>query len=244
MPLRTPEFVKFLDDRVLTAVDDQIQKGEYPKKKAKPQYRNQTGEFSDWIFYNEDKQCWILKRTAANGGKVLVLEAARLTDLGKLLLQAQGELTVENHEIERENQRIARGLPEGWDAETILAEKEEETLEFLNEYQEGADYSNMIDYLDMDDRRAAYRAIKSSIAGMGLTWTANNLAVAWTSLLNNNDDFYGLFEKARGNERAIADAQSQFEAQLAAKNSRLIPDEAPNPSVNANIIHRPTFRKI
>lgn len=212
-----------LDDQVLQSSEAMILAGEWPSKKAMPQKKIETPEFSAKIFYNKETEKWIANLTIKATGETGQVEADTLAQLTDIAVLYQGILTVKNAEIETENRRIEQGLTN--DALPWITSKEDfqgaddarEAYMWGVNYREGQDYFAMIEELKPKEREKVEQILHNSLEQLGLSITQINLCAAYRHAFDESQAFALFFQTARERreEKEARDVADQEQHRLA-----------------------------
>jgi hypothetical protein len=218
---------KGIDESVDKAFDDMVDSGNLPEEiYLKPVFGEADADGKRIaVWYSKPDGQWVLDILYPNGTTGRLTGKTR-REIMLNLLQARGEMEIENQNIICENERIERGIPEGFG--DFEGEDGRQTAKWLREYLHGHEYAETMKYVTPAETKQMFRMVMGNLGKMKLALDnlagASNLERAYCDLLDNNDTFWGFRVRALEEKQRQEDEQA---AQQAAIEAELRKDRTP-----------------
>jgi hypothetical protein len=200
-----------LTSQVSEAEENLLTSGFWPRLKPTPVYRFTDDIYSRTLSWDRTASEWVLRSIPTPEAakqwpdevRPLVWRAKTRTELNLTILQCLAEIGSENHEIQAENSRVESDLD-------VAAAND-----FLENYREGREFDTEVrPYLDRAERKENWESLQKSLNARSRKISGNNLAVAWTELLDNGGRVWHLFQKAQTEkQRRAQQAKTQTESE-------------------------------
>jgi hypothetical protein len=193
--------------------------GTWPPLKPLPVFKYETDEYRATIHFDKTRGEWVCRRTSFPSNKVQELRGG-LTEITTALPHGQEEVFTGAVAAEQQEQELEK------DANRRL----QAILEWRENYENGALYSELQDYLSESQQDEIYDSIRLSLTARQLQFNPMNVAFVFDALLNAGGRLATLIEIAQRNKaEQKADAQAQPEAD-ALEAERQVPVEAIHPT--------------
>jgi TonB family protein len=203
----------------------------WPALKPLPVFKYETDEYRASIDFDKTRGEWVCRKTSLPSNKVQELRGG-LTEIIMGLSHGQAEVFTEDVAAEQQEQELEK------DANRRL----QAILEWRENYENGALYSELQDYLSESQQDEIYDSIRLSLTARQLQFNPKNVAFVFDALSNAGGRLATLIEIAQRNKaEQEADAQAQAEA---AAVERQVPVEAIHPTRDRRLQTRttPAFR--
>jgi TonB family protein len=189
--------------------------GTWPPLKPLPVFKYETDEYRATINFDKTRGEWVCRKTSFPSNKVQELRGG-LTEITMALPHGQEKVFTETVAAEQQEQELEK------DANRRL----QAMLEWRENYENGALYSELQDYLSESQQDEIYDSIRLSLTARQLQFNPMNVAFVFGALLNAGGRLATLIEIAQRNKaEKKADAQAPAEA-AALEAERQAPVEA------------------
>jgi PilZ domain/Gram-negative bacterial TonB protein C-terminal len=176
--------------------------GAWPALKPLPVFKYETDEYRASIDFDKTRGEWVCRKTSLPSNKVQELRGG-LTEITMGLSHGQAEVFTEDVAAEPQEQELEK------DANRRL----QAILEWRENYENGALYSELQDYLSESQQDEIYDSIRLSLTARQLQFNPKNVAFVFDALSNAGGRLATLIEIAQRNKaEQEADAQAQAEA--------------------------------
>src|SRR5258707_8860252 len=203
--------------------------GAWPALKPLPVFKYETDEYRASIDFDKTRGEWVCRKTSFPSNKVEELRGG-LTEITMALHHAQTEVFTEDVAAEPQEQELAR------DANRRL----QAILEWRENYENGALYSELQDYLSESQQDEIHDSVRLSLTARQLQFNPKNVAFVFDALSNAGGGLATLIEIAQRNKtEQEADSQAQADA-AALEAERQVPVEAGHPTPDRRLHARPT----
>src|SRR5216684_3175694 len=203
--------------------------GAWPALKPLPVFKYETDEYRAAIDFDKTRGEWVCRKTAWPSNKGQELRGG-LTEITMELSHGQAEVFTEEVAAEQQEQEVEK------DANRRL----QAILEWRENYENGAFYSELQGYLSENQQDEIYDSIRLSLTARQLQFNPKNVAFVFDALSKAGGRLATLIEIARRNKaEQEADAQAQAEA-AALEAERQVPVEAIHPTRDRRLQTRAT----
>lgn len=203
--------------------------GTWPPLKPLPVFKYETNEYRATIHFDKTRGEWVCRKTSFPSNKVQELRGG-LTEITMALPHGQEEVFTEAVATERQEQELEK------DANRRL----QAILEWRENYENGALYSELRGYLSESQRGEIYDSIRLSLTARQLQFNPMNVAFVFDGLLNAGGRLATLIEIAQRN-KAEQEAEAHTQAEAAALEAEhQVPVEAIHPSRDRRLQTRTT----
>jgi len=203
--------------------------GRWPALKPLPVFKYETDEYRASIDFDKTRGEWVCRKTSLPSNKVQELRGG-LTEITMGLPHGQAEVFTEDVAAEQQEQELEK------DANRRL----QAILEWRENYENGALYSALQDYLSESQQDEIYDSIRLSLTARQLQFNPKNVAFVFDALSNAGGRLATLIEIAQRNKaEQEADAPAQAEA-AALEAERQAPVEAIHPTRDRRLQTRTT----
>lgn len=176
--------------------------GMWPPLKPLPVFRYETDEYHATIYFDKTRGEWVCHKTSLPANKVQELRG-RLTEITMALPHGRAEVFIEGVASEQQGQELDR------DANRRL----QAILEWRENYQNGARYSELQAYLSESQQDEIDESIRLTLTARQLQFSARNVACVFDALSKAGGRVATLIEIAQRNKaKQEADAKTQPEA--------------------------------
>jgi hypothetical protein len=176
--------------------------GTWPPLKPLPVFKYETDEYRATIHFDKTRGEWVCRKTSFPSNKVQELRGG-LTEKTMALPHGQEEVLAEAVATEQQEQELEK------DANRRL----QAILEWRENYENGALYSKLQDYLSESQQDEIYDSIRLSLTARQLQFNPMNAAFVFDALLNAGGRLATLIEIAQRNkaeqEAAALEARRQ-----------------------------------
>src|SRR6266404_174902 len=184
--------------------------GAWPALKPLPVFKYETDEYRASIDFDKTRGEWVCRKTSLPSNKVQELRGG-LTEITMGLSHGQAEVFTEDVAAEPQEQELAR------DANRRL----QAILEWRENYENGALYSELRDYLSESQQDEIYDSIRLSLTARQLQFNPKNVAFVFDALSNAGGRLATLIEIAQRN-KAEQEADTQAQAEAAALDDSVV----------------------
>src|SRR6266851_4434444 len=203
--------------------------GAWPALKPLPVFKYETDEYRASIDFDKTRGEWVCRKTSLASNKVQELRGG-LTEITMALPHGQAEVFTED---------VATGQQEQ-ELEKDANRRVQAILEWRENYESGALYSELQGYLSESQQDEIYDSIRLSLTARQLQFNPKNVAFVFDALSKAGGRLATLIEIARRNKaEQEADAQAQAEA-AALEAERQVPVEAIHPTRDRRLQTRAT----
>ncbi len=203
--------------------------GMWPSLKPLPVFKYETDEYRATIHFDKTHGEWVCRKNTFPSNKVQELRGG-LTEITMALPHGQEEVFTEAVAAEHQEQELEK------DATRRL----QAIVEWRQNYENGALYSELQDYLSESQQDEIYDSIRLSLTARQLQFNAKNVAFVFDALLNAGGRLATLVEIARRN-KAEQEADKQAQAAAAGLEAdRQVPVEASQPTRDRRLQRRTT----
>ncbi len=203
--------------------------GMWPSLKPLPVFKYETDEYRATIHFDKTHGEWVCRKNTFPSNKVQELRGG-LTEITMALPHGQEEVFTEAVAAEQQEQELEK------DATRRL----QAIVEWRQNYENGALYSELQDYLSESQQDEIYDSIRLSLTARQLQFNAKNVAFVFDALLNAGGRLATLVEIARRN-KAEQEADKQAQAAAAGLEAdRQVPVEASQPTRDRRLQRRTT----
>jgi len=203
--------------------------GRWPALKPLPVFKYETEEYRASIDFDKARGEWVCRKISLPSNKVQELRGG-LTEMTMALPHGQAEVFAECAAAEQQEQEFEK------DASRRL----QAILEWKENYENGALYSGLQDYLSESQQGEIYDSIRLTLTARQLQFNAKNVAYVFDALSKAGGKVATLIEIAlRNKTKQGADAQAQGEA-AAREAEREVPVEASHPTRDRRLQTRTT----
>jgi hypothetical protein len=193
--------------------------GTWPPFKPLPVFKYETDEYRAEIHFDKTRGEWVCRKTSLPSNKVQELRGG-LTELTMALPHGEAEVITETVAAEQQEQELEKEANRRLQA----------ILEWRENYENGALYSELQDYLSESQQDEIYDSIRMSLTARQLQFNPKNVASVFDALWNAGGRLATLIEIAqRIKAEREADVQAQPEA-AALEAERRVPVEAIHPT--------------
>src|ERR1700687_5922353 len=189
--------------------------GRWPPLKPLPVFKYETDEYRASIDFDKTRGEWVWRKTSLPSNKVQELRGG-LTEITMGLPHGQAEVFTEDVAAEQQEQELEK------DASRRL----QAILEWRENYENGALYSGLQDYLSQSQQDEIYDSIRLTLTARQLQFNPKNVAYVFDALSKAGGKLATLIEIARRNKM-------QQGAELPAKVEIAVPDAEPHVPVVA-----------
>ena len=224
-----------LTSQIDEATEQMLTAGQWPPSKPTPVFKYEDEEYRSTVHWDRETSEWVLRRINKTQDETeVVFRAPTRSELTMLMAAANAAQELENTAVARENFSVDAGLPEGIYKEEDTTPSQREFYNWTTQYRNGQEYLATVETLGGSARVAMYNGLMWALKLLKLPQTANNLALAYDQLLDENEEFYS-FKKAAEAERVRHLSDAQIQAREAEKDAqRQLPVERPPYSQTAN----------
>jgi Gram-negative bacterial TonB protein C-terminal/PilZ domain len=203
--------------------------GRWPPLKPLPVFKYETDEYRASIEFDKTRGEWVCRKTSLPSNKVKELRGG-LTEITMALPHGQAEVFAEWGTVEPQEQELEK------DASRRL----QAILEWKENYENGALYSDLHNYLSKSQRAEIDDSIRLTLTARQLQFNPKNVADVFDALLKAGGKLATLVEAAQRNKAEHpADAPAEAEA-AAADVERHVPVEAIHPTRDRRLQIRAT----
>src|SRR6266851_5690823 len=203
--------------------------GAWPALKPLPVFKYETDEYRASMDFDKTRGEWVCRKTSLPSNKVQELRGG-LTEITMALPHGQAEVFTED---------VATGQQEQ-ELEKDANRRVQAILEWRENYESGALYSELQDYLSESQQDEVYDSIRLSLTARQLQFNPKNVAFVFDALSKAGGRLATLIEIAQRNKtEQEADAQAQAEA-AALEAERQVPVEAIHPTRDRRLQTRAT----
>jgi Gram-negative bacterial TonB protein C-terminal/PilZ domain len=193
--------------------------GRWPPLKPLPIFKYETDEYRAAIEFDKTRGEWVCRKTSLPSNKVKELRGG-LTEITMALPRGKAEVFAESGVVEQQEQELEK------DANRRL----QAILDWKENYENGALYSGLQDYLSKSQRDGIDESIRLTLTARQLQCNAKNVADVFDALLKAGGKLATLVEAAQRN-KAEHPADVPAEAEAAAPDvERHVPLEAIHPT--------------
>jgi hypothetical protein len=198
--------------------------GRWPPLKPLPIFKYETDEYRAAIEFDKARGEWVCRKTSLPSNKVKELRGA-LADITTALPHGQAEVCAESGAVEQQEQELEK------DANRRL----HAILEWKENYENGALYSGLQDYLSNSQRDEIGESIRLTLTARQLQCNAKNVADVFDALL-----------KAGGKPATLIEAAQRCKAERTAELPPRVAAAAPNAERNVpiEVIHPTRDRRL
>ena len=206
--------------------------GRWPPLKPLPVFKYETGEYRASIDFDKTRGEWVCRKTSLPSNKVQELRGG-LREITMALPHSKAEVFAESAAAEQQEREL----------ENEANRRLQAILEWRENYENGALYSGLQDYLSESQRDEINDSIRLTLTARQLQFTPKNVAYVFDALSKAGGKLATLIEIAQRNkseqgagvpanvEAAAPDAEQHVFADLTAENrnqiSNLIASEKP-----------------
>src|SRR5712691_1739880 len=176
--------------------------GRWPPLKPLPVFKYETHEYRASIDFDKTRGEWVCRKTSLPSNKVQELRGG-LTEIALALPHGQAEVFAECAAAEQQEQELEK------DANRRL----QAILEWKENYENGALYSGLQDYLSESQQHEIYDSIRLTLTARQLQFKPNNVAFVFDALSKAGGRLATLVEVAQRNKTEQgADVPAKAEA--------------------------------
>src|ERR1700687_4705713 len=176
--------------------------GRWPALKPLPVFKYETDEYRASIDFDKTRGEWVWRKTSLPSNKVQELRGG-LTEITMGLPHGQAEVFTEDVAAEQQEQELEK------DANRRL----QAILEWRENYENGALYSELQDYLSESQQDEIYDSIRMTLTARQLQFNPKNVEFVFDALWNAGGRLAALMEIAQRNKsEQEAGAQAQTKA--------------------------------
>src|SRR5467141_1094289 len=175
--------------------------GAWPALKPLPVFKYETDEYRASIDFDKTRGEWVCRKTSLPSNKVQELRGG-LTEITMALPHGQAEVFTEDVAAELQDQELDK------DANRRL----QAILEWRENYENGALYSELQHYLSESQQDEIYDSIRLSLTARQLQFNPKNVAFVFDALSKAGGRLATLIEIAQRNkaeQEAVARAQAE-----------------------------------
>src|SRR6202165_5223715 len=213
-----------LTSQVQQAEMKSILAGTWPPLKPLPVFKYETDEYRATIHFDKTRGEWVCRKTSFPSNKVQELRGG-LTEITMALPHGQAEVFTEDVAAEQQEQELEK------DASRRL----QAILEWRENYENGALYSGLQDYLSESQQDEIYDSIRLTLTARQLQFNPKNVAFVFDTLSKAGGKLATLIEIAQRNK-------TEQGADVPAKAEVAAPDAERHVSVEA--IHPTRDRRL
>jgi TonB family protein len=203
--------------------------GRWPALKPLPVFKYETEEYRASIDFDKARGEWVCRKISLPSNKVQELRGG-LTEMTMALPHGQAEVFAECAAAEQQEQELEK------DASRRL----QAILEWRENYENGALYSGLQDYLSESQQDEIYDSIRLTLTARQLQFNPKNVAYVFDALSKAGGKLATLVEIAlRNKTKQGADAPAQGETP-APEAARQVPVEAIHPTRDRRLQTRTT----
>jgi len=203
--------------------------GRWPPLKPLPVFKYETDEYRASIDFDKTRGEWVCHKTSLPSNKVQELRGG-LTEITKALPHGQAEVFAECASAEQQEQELEK------DASRRL----QAILEWRENYENGALYSGLQDYLSKSQQDEIDDSIRLTLTARQLQFNPKNVAYVFDALSKAGGSLASLIEIAQRNKtRQGADVPAKAEA-AAPGAERYVSVEAIHPTRDRRLQMRAT----
>src|SRR6266404_299578 len=203
--------------------------GRWPALKPLPVFKYETDEYRASIDFDKTRGEWVCRKISLPSNKVEELRGG-LTEITMALPHGQAEVFAECAAAEQQEQELEK------DASRRL----QAILEWRENYENGALYSELQDYLSESQQDEIYDSIRLSLTARQLQFNPKNVAFVFDALSKAGGKLATLIEIAQRNKTEQgADVPAKAEA-AALEAERQVPVEAIHPTRDRRLQARAT----
>ncbi len=184
--------------------------GRWPPLKPLPVFKYETDEYRASIDFDKTRGEWVCRKTSWPSNKVQELRGG-LTEITMELSHGQAEVFTEDVAAEQQEQESEK------DANRRL----QAILEWRKNYENGALYSELQDYLSESQQDEIYDSIRLSLTARQLQFNPKNVAFVFDALSKAGGRLATLVEIAQRN-KAEQEAGAQAHAEAAALDDSVV----------------------
>jgi len=181
--------------------------GRWPPLKPLPVFKFETDEYRASIDFDKTRGEWVCRKTSLPSNKVQELRGG-LTEMTMALPHVQAEVFAECAAAERQEQELEK------DASRRL----QALLEWKENYENGALYSGLRDYLSESQQAEIGDSIRLTLTARQLQFNPKNVAYVFDALLKAGGKLATLIEIAQRNKSELG-AKVPPKAEAAASNA-------------------------
>jgi hypothetical protein len=203
--------------------------GRWPPLKPLPIFKYETDEFRASIEFDKTRGEWVCRKTSLPSNMVKELRGG-LTEITMALPHGQAEVFAECGAIEQQEQELEK------DASRRL----QAILEWKENYENGALYSGLHDYLSKSQRDEIDDSIRLTLTARQLQFNPKNVADVFDALSKSGGKLATLMEAA---QRSKAERAAELPAKVEADGpnaERHVPVEATHPTRDRRLQMRAT----
>jgi len=163
--------------------------GTWPPFKPLPVFKYETDEYRAEIHFDKTRGEWVCRKTSLPSNKVQELRGG-LTELTMALPHGEAEVITETVAAEQQEQELEKEANRRLQA----------ILEWRENYQNGALYSQLQDYLSESQQDEIYDSIRMSLTARQLQFNPKNVAFVFDALWNAGGRLATLIEIALRNK--------------------------------------------
>lgn len=163
--------------------------GTWPPFKPLPVFKYETDEYRAEIHFDKTRGEWVCRKTSLPSNKVQELRGG-LTELTMALPHGQAEVITETVAAEQQEQELEKEANRRLQA----------ILEWRENYENGALYSQLQDYLSESQQDEIYDSIRMSLTARQLQFNPKNVAFVFDALWNAGGRLATLIEIAQRNK--------------------------------------------
>jgi len=181
--------------------------GRWPPLKPLPVFKYETDEYRASIEFDKTRGEWVCRKTSLVSNKVKELRGG-LTEITMALPHGQAEVFAEDGAAEQQEQELEK------DANRRL----QSTLEWKGNYENGALYSGLQDYLSSSQRNEIDQSIRLTLTARQLQFNPKNVSDVFDALSKAGGKLATLIEAAQRNkaeQRADVPAKAEAAAPMA-----------------------------
>jgi len=203
--------------------------GTWPPLKPLPVFKYETDEYRATIHFDKTRGEWFCRKTTFPSNKVQELRGG-LTEITMALPHGQAEALTQAVAAGEQEQELER------DAHRRL----QATLEWRENYENGALYSKLQNYLSESQQDEIFDSVRLSLTARQLQFNPMNVAFVFGALLNAGGRLATLIEIAQ-RKKAEQEAEAQAQAEAAALEAkRRVSREAIHPARERRLQTRTT----
>jgi TonB family protein len=203
--------------------------GRWPPLKPLPVFKYETDEYRASIDFDKMRGEWVCRKTSLPSNKVQELRGG-LTEITATLPHGQGEVLAESAAAEPQEQELEK------DASRRL----HAILEWRENYESGALYSGLRDFLSESQQDEIDETIRLTLTARQLQFSPKNVAYVFDALSKAGGKLATLIEIAQRNKTQQG-AYVPAKAQPAAPEAE---DQVPLEAIHVEAIHPPRDRRL
>jgi periplasmic protein TonB len=203
----------------------------WPPLKPLPVFKYATDEYRGEIHFDRTRGEWVCRKTSLPSNKVQELRGG-LTEMTMALPHGQADVFTEAVAAEPQEQGL----------ENETNRRLQAILEWRDNYENGALYSELQDYLSESQQDQIYDSIRMTLTARQLQFNPKNVEFVFDALWKAGGQLATLIEIAQRNKaEQEADAQAQAET-AALKAESQVPAETIHPTRDLSIFNNPSVR--